>query len=86
MRVKKVLRLADIVIDALTMAWFRKTPTPGLIHHSERGSQYASHAFQARANQYGMVCSMTARGIAGQRAHRELLQQSEECAGAWRPL
>ncbi len=63
-RVKEVLRLADIVIDALTMAWFRKTPTPGLIHHSDRGSLYASHAFQARLTEYGMVCSMTARGIA----------------------
>jgi putative transposase len=40
--------MADIVIDALTMAWFRRKPAPGLIHHSDRGSQYASHAFQAR--------------------------------------
>jgi putative transposase len=30
---------AEIVIDALTMAWFRKKPGPGLIHHSDRGSQ-----------------------------------------------
>jgi putative transposase len=29
---------ADIVIDALTMAWFRRRPTPGLIHHCDRGS------------------------------------------------
>jgi len=29
---------ADIVIDALTMAWFRKRPAPGLMHHSDRGS------------------------------------------------
>jgi len=39
---------ADIVIDALTMAWLRRKPAPGLIYHSDRGSQYASHAFQAR--------------------------------------
>ena len=50
---------ADIVIDALTMAWFRKKPAPGLIHHSDRGSQYASHAFQARLEEYGIVCSMS---------------------------
>ncbi|AFL74577.1 transposase [Thiocystis violascens DSM 198] len=31
---------ADIVTDALTMAWFRRKPAPGLIHHSDRGSQY----------------------------------------------
>jgi transposase InsO family protein len=36
---------ADIVTDVLTMAWFRKRPAPGLMHHSDRGSQYASHVF-----------------------------------------
>jgi putative transposase len=30
---------SDIVTDALTMAWFRKRPAPGLMHHSDRGSQ-----------------------------------------------
>ena len=53
---------ADIVVDALTMAWFRRKPAPGLIHHSDRGSQYASHAFQARLQKYGMVCSMSRKG------------------------
>ena len=53
---------ADIVIDALTMAWFRRKPAAGLIHHSDRGSQYASHAFQARLKEYGMVCSMSRKG------------------------
>ncbi len=50
---------ADIVIDALTMAWFRRRPAQGLVHHSDRGSQYASHAFQAKLKQWGMVCSMS---------------------------
>jgi transposase InsO family protein len=53
---------ADIVTDALTMAWFRKHPAPGLLHHSDRGSQYASHAFQDRLKEYGMVCSMSRKG------------------------
>ncbi len=35
---------ADLVGDALTMGWFRRKPAPGLIHHSDRGSQHASHA------------------------------------------
>jgi transposase InsO family protein len=30
---------SDIVVDALSMAWFRRKPAPGLIHHSDRGSQ-----------------------------------------------
>lgn len=53
---------ADIVTDALTMAWFRRRPAPGLIHHSDRGSQYASQAFQAKLAEYGMTCSMSRKG------------------------
>ncbi|MBB1630896.1 transposase [Cupriavidus sp. UME77] len=53
---------ADIVTDALAMAWFRRKPASGLIHHSDRGSQYASQAFQAKLVDYGMVCSMSRKG------------------------
>lgn len=53
---------ADLVIDALTMASLRRRPAPGLIHHSDRGSQYASTAFQSRLAQYGMRCSMSRKG------------------------
>jgi putative transposase len=53
---------ADIVIDAMTMAWLRRKPAAGLIHHSDRGSQYASHAFQSRLKEYGMICSMRRKG------------------------
>jgi len=53
---------ADIVTDALTMAWFRRRPAPGLMHHSDRGSQYASHAFQDKLKAYGMTCSMSRKG------------------------
>ena len=52
----------DSVMDALTMAWFRRKSAAGLMHHSDRGSQYASHAFQARLKEYGMVCSMSRKG------------------------
>ena len=53
---------ADIVTDALTMAWFRRKPAPGLLHHSDRGSQYASAAFQKKLADYGMACSMSRKG------------------------
>jgi putative transposase len=53
---------SDIVIDALTMAWFRRRPEPGLIHHSDRGGQYASQAFQAKLAHYHMRCSMSRKG------------------------
>lgn len=53
---------ADIVTDALTMAWFRRKPASGVLHHSDRGSQYASHAFQDKLTEYGMTCSMSRKG------------------------
>jgi putative transposase len=52
----------QIAIDALKMACFRRKPAPGVIHHSDRGSQYASNAFQAELAEHGMVCSMSRRG------------------------
>ena len=52
----------DIVTDALTMAWFRRRPRFGVVHHSDRGSQYASHAFQEKLREFGMVCSMSRKG------------------------
>lgn len=36
----------SLVKDALAMAWWRRRPPPGLIFHSDRGSQYCSHEFQ----------------------------------------
>jgi len=53
---------ADIAVDALTMAWFRRKPAPGLIHHSDRGSQYASGVFQDKLVEFGMTCSMSRKG------------------------
>ncbi|MGF7213319.1 transposase InsO family protein [Skermanella aerolata] len=51
-----------LVIDALTMAWFRRQPAKGLIFHSDQGSQYASTDFQATLRRYGMCGSMSRRG------------------------
>ena len=53
---------ADLVTDALTMAWFRRRPGPGVVLHSDRGSQYASSAFQEKLAAYGMTCSMSRKG------------------------
>jgi len=52
----------ELVIDALRMAWFRRHPPPGLIHHSDRGSQYCSHDFQKQLAEYGMLASMSRKG------------------------
>ncbi len=51
-----------LVQDALQMALGRRSPAAGLMHHSDRGSQYASHAYQAMVADHGIVCRMRAKG------------------------
>jgi putative transposase len=53
---------SDLVIEALQMAIVQRNPPKGLMHHSDRGSQYASGAFQQMLAAHGMVCSMSRRG------------------------
>jgi putative transposase len=53
---------ADLVTDALTMAWFQRRPGPGVMLRSDRGRQYASQAFQDKLAGYGMTCSMSRKG------------------------
>ena len=70
---------SDIVMDALSMAWFRRQPAPGLMHHSDRGSQYASHRLPGTTARirHGLLDESQGQ-LLGQRAHGELLQQLEE--------
>lgn len=51
-----------LVIDALKMAVAARNPTEGLIHHSDRGSQYASHDYQRMLQKNKIVASMSRRG------------------------
>jgi transposase InsO family protein len=44
------------------MAYWHRKPGKGLIHHSDRGSQYAGKEYQKLLNRYGMVCSMSRKG------------------------
>ena len=53
---------APLVKEALTMAYWRRKPDKGLIHHSDRGSQYAGSEYQELLQQYGMTCSMSRKG------------------------
>lgn len=52
----------SLATNALTMAVWRRRPGEGLIHHSDRGSQYASHEYQKALKQHRMICSMSAKG------------------------
>jgi putative transposase len=52
----------DLTLDALGMALARRRPPPGLLHHSDRGSQYASGDYRTLLERHGIVCSMSRRG------------------------
>jgi transposase InsO family protein len=52
----------QLVIDALQMAITTRQPSPGLLHHSDRGSQYASEDYQTLLTQTQMVGSMSRKG------------------------
>ena len=52
----------QLALDALDMAYWRRKPTRGLLHHSDRGSQYACPDYRRRLNQYGMSASMSRKG------------------------
>jgi transposase InsO family protein len=53
---------AALVCQALQMAIGQRQTTVGLILHSDRGSQYASHEYQALLKQNGIICSMSRKG------------------------
>jgi putative transposase len=53
---------ASLVTDALAMACWRRRPEPGAIFHSDRGSQYCSHDFQAALAGWGIRPSMSRKG------------------------
>ena len=54
----------ELVVDALGMAVTRRKPPAGVVHHSDRGSQYTSLAFGATLRGSGLVASMGRRGDA----------------------
>jgi len=51
-----------LTLDALDAALLRRTVEPGLIAHSDRGTQYAATEYQDRLRQHGMICSMSRKG------------------------
>jgi putative transposase len=53
---------AGLVLEALRMAIKRRRPQPGLVHHSDRGVQYACGDYTAQLEQHGIRISMSRRG------------------------
>ena len=52
----------ELTIAALHMAITSRRSGPGLVHHSDRGSQYAAHAYRRLLDKHGMLCSMSRKG------------------------
>lgn len=52
----------DLPLSALRMAFDRRRPPPGLIHHSDRGSQYTSHLYRSALEAQGALASMGKKG------------------------
>jgi transposase InsO family protein len=53
---------AELCTEALAMALVRRKPTTGLLHHSDRGVQYACDDYQTLLSANAMTCSMSRRG------------------------
>lgn len=53
---------SKLVKDALKLAVAQRQPSPGLVHHSDRGSQYASADYRVLLTAWGMVASMSRKG------------------------
>ncbi len=51
-----------LALEALRVAVGRRVPDVGLLHHSDRGSQYASGDYQEALDDLGVVCSMSRKG------------------------
>lgn len=51
-----------LVINAFLMAYWSRKPKAGLIHHSDKGSQYASHDFARILEGFGVIRSMSGKG------------------------
>jgi len=53
---------AQLVMDALVMAVFRRGKPQAVLHHSDQGTQYTSENFQRLLESHGITCSMSRRG------------------------
>ncbi len=52
----------ELVLGAFEMAVGQRVPEPNLIHHSDRGSQYASGGYRGALTAHGILCSMSRKG------------------------
>jgi putative transposase len=68
-----------LTIAALQMAITNRRPEPGLLHHSDRGSQYAAQEYRKLLGEASMVCSMSRKGDCWDNAPMESFFGSMKC-------
>jgi len=69
----------SLTLRALEMAIAQRRPAPGLIHHSDRGVQYACGDYQAALKRQGMVPSMSRKGDCWDNAPKESFFGTLKC-------
>jgi putative transposase len=52
----------ELTLSALRQALAHRRPSAGLLHHSDRGKQYAAGGYQKLLREHGVVCSMSRKG------------------------
>jgi transposase InsO family protein len=71
----------EIALEALTMAIVRQRPAPGLIHHSDRGVQYAAEPYRLALARSGITPSMSRKGDCLDNAPMESFFQASRPSG-----
>ena len=71
-------------MEALRRAIALRRPPPGLIHHSDRGSQYCSHDYRRLVSDNGLIASMSGRGNCFDNAMVETVFKTIKTELVWR--
>ena len=74
----------DLAIRALDMAIALRRPSPGCIHHTDRGSQYCSHDYQKQLRKHGFEVSMSGKGNCYDNAAVETFFKTIKAELIWR--
>jgi len=75
---------ARLAVAALEMAFERRRPAPGLVHHSDQGVQYASHDYVALLETHQVRISMSRRGNPWDNATCESFMKTLKCEEIYR--
>ncbi len=75
---------AELAVSALRMALLPRRPAPGLVHHSDRGIQYASHEYTGLLKEHEITISMSRKGNPYDNAACESFMKTLKCDEVYR--